>query len=277
MSNLAAAFKEFDEAIKRQAHRARAEAVSRRLEQSLKRAFRAQGTKVIQAMRKHIRGHFAEGFDGHAAFLETPLKETVSENDWLGAWIEAEQATAKLFSEPIDAAVAKALQTVALAMIGDIGMDISFSLDNPRAVRYLDQYGANLVKGLGVTTESDLRGLISQATDDGWSWKQLEGAIGTQFSDYVNGDRSHLIAVTEVGEAYSEGNYIVGKDLQDAGLDMEKSWDPAGDGCPEICAPNAEQGWIPLDEQFQSGHDRPLGHPGCWCDMFIRRVGSNEE
>jgi hypothetical protein len=185
--------------------------------------------------------------------------------------MEASFGTIKLFAEPIDGAVKKALELGLLAAVGSMKLDIKFDLKNPRAVAYLDQYGAKLVTGLNETTRDDMRKLIAQAVEGGLSWTQLEQAISNQFSDYVKDvGRAYLIAMTEIGEAYSEGNLIVARELAAAGLTIEKSWSTAGAGCDKICAPNEAQGWIPVDERFQSGHDRPLGHPGCWCDMLTR-------
>lgn len=275
------------EASKRAQYRRDAEAQGRRLEQALVKAFREQGKRLLRGLRDQLRRFFetaspspAAAFEAHAAFLTKPLRENASENDWLLAWIEVEQDTEKMFIGAIDAVVAKSLEAGALAAIASLKVNLSFKLSNPRAVHYLDKYGAELVKGLNETTKDDLRSLISNAAAEGWSWKRLEEEIGDQFSDYMkrNG-RAHLIAMTEIGEAFSEGNFIVAWDLQSAGLNMEKKWDPAGDGCVEICKLNADvapenDGWIPLDQQFPSGHFRPLGHPGCWCDMFTRLVKS---
>lgn len=279
-NQLDAAFQQLVETTRRAQYRRDAEAQGRRLEQALVKAFREQGKHLVRGLRDQLRRFFetaeagpTAAFDAHAAFLTRPLRENASDNDWLLAWIEVEQDTEKLFVGAIDAAVSKALEAGALAAIATLKVNLSFKLSNPRAVHYLNQYGAELVKGLNETTKDDLRSLISTAANEGWSWKQLEEEISGQFSDYIKTDgRAHLIAMTEIGEAFSEGNLIVNKDLQAAGLEIEKAWDPAGDGCTAICQPNADQGYIPLDQPFQSGHDRPLGHPGCWCDMLTRLV-----
>ena len=78
--------------------------------------------------------------------------------------------------------------------------------------------------------------------------------------------------MTEIGDAYAEGNLIVAQELAAAGIEMEKAWSTVGDDkVSELCAGNEAQGWIPLEDAFQSGHQRPLGHPGCRCDLRTRR------
>jgi len=83
-----------------------------------------------------------------------------------------------------------------------------------------------------------------------------------------------MVAVTEIGNALEAGSAITAKELQDAGLVMEKSWLTVGDDrvCSEECELNEAQGWIPLDEPFASGHMHPLAHPACRCTALQRRV-----
>ena len=80
--------------------------------------------------------------------------------------------------------------------------------------------------------------------------------------------RTELIAQTEANDAYNDGRHSIA-----IGLDMdEKRWDPDGTAaCEEICQPNADQGWIPIDEDFQSGDDAPSGHPRCDCSTDYRK------
>lgn len=69
------------------------------------------------------------------------------------------------------------------------------------------------------------------------------------------------------------------KHLQNAGLEMEKSWLTVGDSrVSEGCAANAAAGWIGLEEEFPSDgtydRQRPPRFPGCRCDILYRRKGS---
>ena len=83
--------------------------------------------------------------------------------------------------------------------------------------------------------------------------------------------RAHLIAVTEVGEAYSAGSLAAGEALEEAGVAMEKSWSTVGDDRVSAgCLGNEDAGWIPLNDDFPSGHQRPLRFPGCRCDLLMQ-------
>jgi hypothetical protein len=158
-------------------------------------------------------------------------------------------------------------------MIGEMGLKISFDLKNPRAVNYLRDYGAKLVKGINETTQKVLQTLIAQGAEEGWSYKRTAAEIISRFEEFAVGkpqehidSRAHLIAITETGNAYEEGNRIVAKDMQDAGIEQEKFWSTVGDEkVSEGCRENEEAGWIPIDQAFPSGHQRPLRFPGCRC------------
>lgn len=61
-------------------------------------------------------------------------------------------------------------------------------------------------------------------------------------------------------------------ELQAMGIEMEKAWDrPVDRTSCRLCAKNVLVGWIPLDQAFPSGHQRPLAHGGCHCDLLIHR------
>jgi hypothetical protein len=123
-----------------------------------------------------------------------------------------------------------------------------------------------------------LNTILTQAADEGWSYQRTAEAIIDRYKEFAIGkpqehidSRAHLIAVTEVGNAYVEGNMIVARDLQDAGVEMEKAWSTVGDSkVTEECKANEAQGFIPIDQPFLSGDMRPLRFPGCRCDLLTR-------
>jgi hypothetical protein len=275
---LLTAAEEFVEAVRRSKKMEQKEKIVRTLELAMRKAFKEQGRIFIRNFRAKLRTYFAEGFEGHSAFLNTPLKESITPTDWLVVWIETIEKTAKLFSVPIDQAVQAALVLGAATTIGETGLKISFSLQNPRAVSYLQDYGAKLVAGVDDTTRKQLQTIITQAVNDGWSYDRTAQAIIDKFDDFAVGrpqahidSRAHLVAVTETGNAYTEGRLQAAQQLQAAGLDMEKAWDTVGDDkVSDGCRNNAAVGWITLDDAFPSGHQRPLRFPGCRCDLMTR-------
>lgn len=256
----------FLEASRRQTKDRALRRVERELERALAKAFRAQGRK------------FAKGFRTLEHLF--PVQESITPVDWLPLFISAATTTFELFSGPLEDAVAQALETGALAQIADIGVEWSFTLAHPRAVAYLEQYGARRVARINETTRDYLQTVIARGVDEGWSPKKMERAIIERYEEFAVGrpqehidSRAHMIAVTETGQAYEDGAAIVANDMQANGIRLEKKWiGPEDDRTSEACLGNMAQGWIPYDEPFSSGDDRPLNHPGCRHTLITRRV-----
>jgi hypothetical protein len=283
-NQLLIALDEFDEALNSAGQRKKMERLIRPLEISLRRAFSAQGSLLARKLRQ-VKRMFAEGgdpFKQHDAWLQMKFSEALAPGDFNAIWAAVELETVKLFTAPIDAAVAKALELGGIGMLGEVGIKVRFDLKNPRAVEYLKDYGADLVKGINETTRDILQTIIAQSGEEGWSYKRTAEAIIERFEEFGVGrpqehidSRAHLIAVTETGNAFEEGNRIVVKNLQDSGLEMEKMWSTVGDGkVSQGCKDNEVEGWIAIDQPHSSGHQRPLRFPGCRCEERYRRKKS---
>jgi hypothetical protein len=171
----------------------------------------------------------------------------------------------------IQSAVESAVSVGANTLIDQLDIDTVFSLENPRAVDYLDEYAAQLVAGIDEYSKQLLRDLLTNATEQGFSYQKTAKLIEKMFTGWST-NRAKLIATTEVGNAYQEGNLIVGKDLAASGVAIEKSWLTRGDDKVDPhCSANADQGWIDVNTVFSSGVERPLDHPRCRCVMLMRR------
>ena len=109
------------------------------------------------------------------------------------------------------------------------------------------------------TTRGALKDLVTESIDKGWTTSELQHKI--MESEQFGAVRALNISRTETAFARSRGSKIAAKG---AGMKM-KEWIPDDTACEEICLPNAEQGRIPIDEDFQSGDDVSPGHPGCRC------------
>jgi hypothetical protein len=160
----------------------------------------------------------------------------------------------------------------------DLAMRLSFDLADERAVAWLEQAAAERVTAINDATRAQLRTLLTQASDEGWSYQRAAKAIEQRFAAFRSTvpqqhlrSRAELVSVTEVGDAYEAGRAMAIDDLVETGVDVQKAWLAVGDErvCA-ICGPNASAGWVASDKSFPSGHDRPLGHPGCRCDMSLR-------
>lgn len=115
------------------------------------------------------------------------------------------------------------------------------------------------------TTVERLRNALADAYDTGADYEGLVDAVQETYAGF-NDVRAGMIAQTEMNAAYNFGRKQLGIDL---GFN-EKAWDPDGTACEEICVPNVLDGWIGMDEDFESGDDAPPGHPNCDCSLDVR-------
>jgi len=244
------------------------------MEKALSRAFRTQGRRLIEESRVLESG----GRRGAAGTVA--LREAWTVDDWLRLFDLVSGETVDLFFTPIQAGVAEALLAGASEVIGMVGVDYAFGLANPRAVAYLEAHGYGLISQIDSVTRGNIATIVTNGTAEGWSYNRVAREITSLYSEMAVGkpqqhidSRAHLIAVTEAGNGYEEGNLAVVRDLEDGGLRMEKKWLTVGDDrVSDGCQANQDEGWIPVAQAFQSGHARPLRFPGCRCTTEYRRM-----
>ena len=270
--------------------------VELRLQRAMARAFKAQGRKFVQGFGV-LRGRFQEAGCGpwwrvRPRPLPSPpqgegtvggaigLREAIHEDDWLRIFDVATRETIDLFFDPIQGAARAALTAGAGATLAEVEIDIAFTLANPRAVQYLDEHGYGLISQINEVTRGNIATIVSNGVDEGWSYSRMAREISSLYSEMAVGkpqahieSRAHLIAITEAGQAYEAGSNMVVRDLQEAGLAMEKKWLTVGDDrVSQGCRDNAAEGWIPYSQAFGSGHQHPLRFPGCRCTTLYQRA-----
>ena len=150
------------------------------------------------------------------------------------------------------------------------------SLPNLRARAYAKKHAAEAVTQINDVTRKEIARIVSDGVKSGSSYNDIAKAIKSKFEEFaVPSPQKHipnravLVAVTELANAYCEGNAQVGDYLQSNGVKMMKAWqtledDRVSDGCKE----NEKAGWIPIDKEFPSGHMHPPRFPGCRCDFM---------
>ena len=150
------------------------------------------------------------------------------------------------------------------------------SLPNLRARAYAKKHAAEAVTQINDVTRKEISRIVSDGVKSGSSYNDIAKAIKSKFEEFaVPSPQKHipnravLVAVTELANAYCEGNAQVGDYLQSNGVKMMKAWqtledDRVSDGCKE----NEQAGWIPIDKEFPSGHMHPPRFPGCRCDFM---------
>lgn len=149
----------------------------------------------------------------------------------------------------------------------------------PPLPRDMRRRAAERIAGIDATTLDLLQRLIEQAIGEEWAYTKLAAAIRRLFKDFGRAvpqrhlrDRAELIAVTEIGQAYIDGQLDNAERLAQRGAAIEKSWLTVGDDrVSDGCRTNQGAGWLPLAQTFPSGHAGPLRFPGCRCALQTRR------
>ena len=220
----------------------------------------------------------------------TPFNEALA---WSGlwdktvsSWDKVLRAVSSRFQTTIQSALTISYNGGVDAQIADVPgnvLPVQFSLPNEAATQWSETNAARLVSGVDDTTRNSLRSLLTDARENGWAYTKTADEINAEFDGFSGGaaqrhirDRAQLVAVTESCDAYEAGSRQAINTLSTYGLVYDKSWLATGNACPDICAANMDQGWISVDDAFQSGDDTPSGHPGCRCSALYKRREEEE-
>lgn len=106
--------------------------------------------------------------------------------------------------------------------------------------------------------EADLR---AQGLSEGEIKRQLD-----KFTEEKIKERAKVIANTEMRAAISQGEKKV---MQARGARYKVAITSQDAKVSDICEANEQQGPIPIDEEFASGHDTPPFHPDCRCSVHF--------
>lgn len=149
-----------------------------------------------------------------------------------------------------------------------------------QAQAYVEQRGAELVGkkvlsdgtvvdnpsakwSITETTREDLRGVITDGVEQGWSAKFLADAI--ESSGAFDESRALMIARTELAYAHVEGNVEGWR--QSGEVSGKRSLLGDLHDVPDECDDNANAGVVDFEDDFPSGDDFPPYHPNCVCDV----------
>jgi hypothetical protein len=233
------------------------------LETALGKLFVKQGNALVRALTP----------------LQTFFKEASINQQFDAIFDAATENTSLDMMVTLEKAYKSAILLGGTNQLAETGIKISFKLDNPRANAYIAKYGGDLISGIDDTTRQDMRNLLHASIENGDSFNRLAQQIKARYQQYAVGQpqqhirsRAHLIAVTEYGNGYQAGNYASMQAAQDSGVKILKKWSTIGDTrVSEGCRQNAAQDWIPINQQFQSGHMHPLRFPGDRCVALYKR------
>lgn len=115
------------------------------------------------------------------------------------------------------------------------------------------------------TTRDTLRSVIADGLEDNIGIPAIAANIET--SAAFDAERAALVANTEVRAANSQGALTGYRAAAEKGIKVKKAWSLGPEPCP-VCIANADQGPIPLDQDFVSGDDATPAHPRCVCSTI---------
>lgn len=113
------------------------------------------------------------------------------------------------------------------------------------------------------TTRQGIHDTVVKAYEDGMTPAQLRKELMSSYD--FSKQRATLIAKTETAKASTQGTLHGWKR---SGLVSAKEWLLSNDhDFDDECDGNADEGPIPLEDDFESGDDGPPAHPGCDCSL----------
>lgn len=152
-----------------------------------------------------------------------------------------------------------------------LGVSISLEQANKRAIQYA-QERQGIADKMRKNTVAQLSQSLQQALKEEISFEEYKKQVRELYP--LSKNRADLIAVNELGEAYSSGNQETAKALNREN-EMMKRWDTVGDKrVTRGCRHNEDQGWVELDYEYtsidgvgKSSTERPTRFPGCRCTL----------
>ena len=258
------------------AHVARKEKHLAPLRTQLNRAAAMHFQRQKDLLDRRLRDKFAH-------LNEAVLSEGLAE---ITAMILSEvfAATRGEFADAMQTVIVRAMQGAVRHRCADFNVDIAFNFRDPKVQAALKAYCGKQIATIDETTRRTVAAIIGRGEADGLSYSDIARRIVKRFDEFGDPapqkhirNRAELIATYELGQAYESAGRQTMNRLSAKGIPMEKSWLTVGDDrVSALCRSNQDEGWIPLDEAHQSGHQQPCGHPACRCCELYQVAGGDE-
>lgn len=162
--------------------------------------------------------------------------------------------------------------------VRNVGANLTFSNSTDFVLDYLkENSAAKLGADVDASTKARVRWTLVRSYEEHWTRAKVTSEIKNLFEGFAQRvpqagirNRAELIAVKELGDAYSQGTLRGALKIEETtSMVLQKAWALSANACP-ICLPNAGDGWIPLRDNFSSGDDAPTAHPACRCSLMTR-------
>lgn len=233
----------------------------------MRRMFARQSAQLLKQLMPKAKREFSEAeLPGELSALLTGLLAQDA-----GTW---QTALARI--------LAQAFRDAGVDLGRDMNLGPDFEMPTDRIQQIMQDRAGDRITRINETTRDAVREILTTGISERKSYQQVARELRQKFREFTKPasqrhirDRAELIAITEVGQAYVDGQLDVAARLQSRGIAMEKAWLTVGDArVSDGCRTNGAAGWIPLDSAFPSGHPAPLRFPGCRCALQMRRQSS---
>lgn len=158
------------------------------------------------------------------------------------------QSENKELIEAVDAFVKQMIAASGQAAIDTVGVNTQFNVDNPKVQVMIDKF-QNRIKSINDTTWDEIKGVLQQAYDDGWTLSDIEKELRSRYSQFGK-SRAEMIARTEtngiVNKASLEG-------YRETGVVEKKEWIATQDSVTRDAHAEADGQIVGLDEYFIVG------------------------
>lgn len=243
------------------------------LQRILERGLRRAGGRVAAAVRTALEGTVSK------ADTSTPDPEPIIDAA-LAAFAGLDfiiDATSDVLEE-----IARDATRQVISVLGASSPDDLFDQVSPRSVAIAEARAAELVgrrvlEDGSIIDNPNARWAITEATrtmirdDITRVLRDNEGSDAIiralEQTHTFSPARAEMVSRTEVADINSRAQMETYRGAEEAGVDVEKEWILGPAPC-EICQANADQGPIPLDEDFDSGDDTAPAHPNCVCAVI---------
>lgn len=183
----------------------------------------------------------------------------------LAEWTEAGHGAVEApLAKALRKAAADAFETTFDMWHERLGLDLKPTPEMRAGLgKWAERRVAELAAQVGETTGKQIAGIITDGIQKGLSVREIMLSIRKYLRDTSRiADRVETIARTEASEAVNRSMFDANRLLGATG----KRW-----GCQkdrsvcDACLRNDDEGPIPIEETFLSGHRRPPAHPRCRC------------
>ena len=128
-----------------------------------------QGNLLLERFKKH----------------KSSFVESVTQGDLGMDFTEVFDLTSEDLKQTLQEIIAAALGAGATEQIADLGMDVSFSVDNPRAQQFIRERGAEMVTRINDTTRSRINTILGESSKNGWNYTETADRIKGEFEEFA--------------------------------------------------------------------------------------------